>query len=159
MLARVQPLLIMALHDTNIDAGRWLRLSDFWFRPVVLDIRVGDVDSGSTLSKFADDTMLCGGVKALEGRDAIQRDLDRLQRQAFVSLMKFIKAKHTVQHMSWGNLKHKYMLGKEWIGSSLAEKDLEVLVDEKLNMTWQCALAAQKPTISWTTPKAAWSEG
>jgi len=96
--------------------------------PVLFNFFVSDLDEvlECTLSKFADDTKLGGVMDILAGCAAIQRDLDRLESWAEKNLMKFNKGKCRV------------------LQSSSVERDLGVLMNDKLTMTQLCALAAKK---------------
>ena len=75
-----------------------------------------------------------------EGWEAIQRDLDRLEQWSQVNN----KSKRKILHLGRDYSRYQYKLGAERTECRPAEKHLGVLVDGKLNMSQQCALAAQK---------------
>ena len=58
--------------------------------------------------------------------------------------MKFNKSKCWILHLGQSNAGHKYKLGEEWLESNPAERDLGVLLDSRLNMSQQRALAAKR---------------
>ena len=96
--------------------------------------------------KFADNIKLSGEVDTSEGKATLQEDLDRLEEWANKNFMKFNKDKCKVLHLG----KHKpgvqHRLGSTCLGSSSVERDVEVLVDNKLNMSeqWCCSSKASQ---------------
>ena len=79
----------------------------------------------------------------MESCAAIQQDLDRLESWAGKYQMRFNKCEYRVLHVGRNNHMHQYRLGDDLLEVGSAEKDLDVLVNNSLEMSQQCALVAK----------------
>ena len=70
-------------------------------RLVLFSVFISDSDTGleDILSKFLDNTKLGGAIDSFEGREALQRDLDKLEGLVITNHMKFQKSKCQILHL------------------------------------------------------------
>ena len=87
-------------------------------------------------------------MDSLEGREALQRDLDRVESWAITNRTKFNKNKCRILHLGQGNPGCAYKLGDKRLDGSLTERGLGVWADSKLNMSQQCVLVAKRAKLS-----------
>ncbi|CAJ0963248.1 unnamed protein product [Ranitomeya imitator] len=92
----------------------------------------------------ADDTKLCKAVNTREDSILLQMDLDKLETWAERWQMRFNNDKCKVIHMGRRNQYHHYTLNGKPLGKSDREKDLGILVNDKLTWSSQCQAAAAK---------------
>ncbi|KAJ7395252.1 hypothetical protein BTVI_156749 [Pitangus sulphuratus] len=107
---------------------------------ILFDVFISDLPEGMEclLSEFADGTKQGEVTETPQCCAALWRDLDRLEKWA-ENLLKFYKGKCRVLHLEKNNHRHQYRLGSDLLESSSLEKDLGILVDNKLSMSQQCA--------------------
>uniref|UniRef100_A0A803TYM4 Reverse transcriptase domain-containing protein n=1 Tax=Anolis carolinensis TaxID=28377 RepID=A0A803TYM4_ANOCA len=130
---------------TNASSSSWKEVTSgvpqgSVLGPVLFNIFINDLDEGleGTIIKFADDTKLGEIANTPEERSTIHRWTE-------TNKMKFNRDKCKILHFGRKNGMQRYRMGDDaWLDSSMCEKDLGVLVDNKLNMSLQCDAAAKK---------------
>lgn len=74
------------------------------------------------------------------------RDINMFVEWAHANFCNFNKTKCKILHLDWGNSQHQHKLWDKLTGKSSVEKDFGILVDEKLELIWQCVLGVHKVT-------------
>jgi len=93
--------------------------------------------SRQIFSKVVYSNNLWGVVDLLEVQAAIQRDPARLEKWAHRNLTKITIGKCQILHLGRNKPMHQHRLGANWLESGSKEKDLEILIINRLSMDLQ----------------------
>ena len=110
--------------------------------PILFLIFINDLplEIVSPLSLFADDSKIFSRIVTdknrgrgnVGGREILQRDLDRIREWAVKWKMEFNVGKCKIIHLGRKNPKHTYTMGGVELEKSTEERDLGVLIDDRL---------------------------
>ena len=114
--------------------------------PILFVIDINDIDEGvcNNLLKFADDTKLFSWIASCKDAEALQRDINTMLRWSVEWLMLFNAEKCKCMPYGHNNIHYDYFMGKDPIQTSHEEKDLGVIITDKLEVNEQCAKASKK---------------
>ena len=114
--------------------------------PLLFLVYIDDLEEGieGKFSKFADDSKLGRVVDTEDDCRSMQRDLDRIFNWSVKWQMELNLDKCVVMHLGLKNRKYQYTIKETALKSVEEERDLGVIVDNKLRFKKQCAKAASK---------------
>lgn len=142
----------------SVNESEWSEIIELGFKVAqrMFSIFLGARDSGNEhiLSEFAHSTKLWGAISMLEGRDAIQKDLDRPEGWHLLELNKALS-------YTWVRAIPGSQTGwaEKWLRGALQRRTGGWWLMK--NSTWASSLLSQprKPMGSWAASKEAWAEG
>ena len=114
--------------------------------PILFLIYINDLEVGlsSDLGKFADDSKLLKSIQSDLDVEALRNDLSKLELWAKKWLMEFNTDKCSVMHLGHNNPSAEYRLFNKQLIVSDKERDLGVIVDNKLKFKEQCNSVVSK---------------
>lgn len=101
---------------------------------ILFTIYINDLPDAleNMIKLFADDTKVFASVNNEEDKNSLQGDIDKLMNWSDTWLLKFNKSK--CKHMHLGpETDYNYMMEENMIANTMEEKDLGIIIDNKLN--------------------------
>ena len=114
--------------------------------PILFLVYINDLDVGilSSLGKFADDSKLMKSICSNEDVNSVRNDLKILESWAEAWQMEFNVNKCSVIHLGKNNPGADYRLFDKQLTVSDKERDLGIIVDNKLKFDEQCDTVVSK---------------
>ena len=98
----------------------------------------------SNVLKFADDTKVFRKVNTDGDKQHLQNDLDRQVKWSEKWQMLFNFGKCKCLHTGHGNLDVIYKMGDIFLGTTVKEKDLGVIISTDMKVSEQCSIATYR---------------